>query len=723
MTSKNLFWASSKENHKRRIWVWVITVLAQLMMYVGVLTVYLSRIRMWNAQGSYRTKEEYQSALYQATRDALAFQDNLLLPLIILAAIIGIQGFSYLYDRRKVDMYHSVPVDKNRRFAVVYVNGMMIYLASTFISLFIGVVTAAVQGAVNGEVMTAVGLGFLWNLLFFMVVYHTMILAVMLTGSRMLTFCIAGMLIGYEALLYEFLASMRYAFFDTVSGFYVTYEPKLSVLYDYNTNMWNYKSIQEIRVLAGELLPYYGKWFILAVVLLALSWMCYRKRPSEAAGKAIAFPVTEPFLKIAAAIPASIGLGMWVYDAAYGNAVLTAVSMAGACVIACAVIEVIYDFDLKSLFHHPISSGIAVAGIIFIFLSFQFDLFGYDAYIPSADKLDSIAINVDYYGQFWDEDFNYVGTSDFSEEHMYLRDVEPVLALADSAREKKPEDMTDARTVNVLYRLKSGRKVGRCFWVDSTDPGSEELLNRIMATKEFKEGSFQIMTDEDSFAKATGMVYSNGATNTALPAKDSPKLREAYLKDMENFDFSLVINNRPCGRVSVNFPNWFSTTLDVYDSFENTIAYLQSQEAFYPVELNPEDIADITVTHYHNEIYGDGDGNDDGIMPLGSVDTVAEAAWVSNSSYDYEGVPTISETFTTEEEFAQIVPHIYPEFLSTAWNHPYELDSDYDIYITFKKDTTYPYDRSQFGVYYRFYTGEAPEFVVEATAIGAEEAQ
>ncbi|MDE6388462.1 MAG: hypothetical protein K2L82_11730 [Lachnospiraceae bacterium] len=717
MTSRNSFWASSKENHKRRVWVWIIAVLAQLMMYVGVLTVYLSRIRMWNTQGSYRTKEEYQNALYQATRDALAFQDNLLLPLIILTVIIGIQGFSYLYDRRKVDMYHSVPVDKNRRFAVVYVNGLIIYLTSTLVSLLIGVITAAVQGAVNGAVMAAVGLGFLWNLLFFLVIYHTTILAVMLTGNRFITVCIGGMLILYERIIYSLMGSMQYSFFDTVSGFYVMHEPKLSVLYDYDMNMWDFKQIQEIRELAGELLPYYGKWFILAVVLLAVSWLCYRKRPSEAAGKAIAFPVIEPFLKVVAAIPAGIGLGMWVHSAAYGNAILTAVSMAGAGVIACAAIEVIYDFDLKSLFKHLISSGIAVAGIVFIFLSFKLDLFGYDEYLPSVDELDSIAVNVDYYGQFWDKDFNYFSTSEFSEEHMYLQDKEAVLTLADKARAEDAEDMTDARCINVLYRLKSGRKVGRRFWVDFANPGNEELLNRIMGTKEFKEGSFQIMTDQDSFAEATAMVYSNGATNAALPAEDALKLREAYVKDMEQFDFTMVINNRPCGRINVSFPNWFNTTLDVYDNFENTIAYLQSKEAFYPIELNPEDIADITITHYHNEIYGDGD--EDGIMPLEDV-AVADT-WVVDSDYAYESVPVISETFMEEEEFAQIVPHIYPEFLSSAWNHTYELDGDYDIYITFKKDTTYPYDRSQFGVYYRFYTGEVPEFVVEATAIGAEE--
>lgn len=719
MTSKNSFWASSKENHKRRIWVWIITVLAQLMMYVGVLTVYLSRIRRWNVEGVYRTREEYQNALYQATKDALAFQDNLMPVLIVLAVIIGVQGFSYLYDRKKVDMYHSVPVDKNKRFAVVYINGMIIYLTATLASLLIGIIVAAVQNAANGEVMAAIGLGFLWNLLFFMVVYHTTVLAVMLTGNRLITLCVTGMLIGYEPILYDLLENMQYSFFETVSGFYVTHIPKLSVLYDYNINTWNLKQPEKVAVLAKVMLPYYGKWFILAVVLLIAAWLCYRKRPSEAAGKAVAFVRVEPFLKVFVAVPIGVCLGMWVHSAAYGNAVLTAVSMAGGGAIACAAIEVIYDFDIKSLFKHLVSSGAAIAAIVFIFLAFKMDLFGYDDYIPSADKLESIAVSVDYYGQFWDKEYNYVGASEFSEEHMHLQDVEPVLILADKARQENVEDMTDARIINVLYRLSSGRRVGRRFYVDFDNPVNEALMNRIVGTKEFKEGTYQIMTDQDSFADVTAMTYSNGATNVALPAQDAQMLREAYVKDMEKFDFTLAINNRPCGRIHMNFPNWFGTDLDVYDSFENTIAYLQSKEAYYPVELNAEDIADMTITNYHMELYenGDHDGEVDPLVFNSAV--AAEASWVSG--YADEGDTIVTETFTDEEDIAQIVPHIYPAYLSAAWNHSGELDDNYDIYITFKKDTTYPYDRSQYGVYYKFYTGQAPEFVEEATALDAGE--
>ena len=225
MTSKSSFWVSCKENNKRRIWVWIVALLTQAMMYVGVLTVYLSRIRRWNSMEAYRTAEDFQNALYQAAKDALGFQDNLMVTLIVLAAVIGIQGFAYLFDRRKVDMYHSVPVNKNTRFAAVYVNGITIYLVSTLSALFVGIVMAALQHAVDGEVMTAVLLGFLWNLFFFLVMYNTAVLAVMITGNLFITICLAGALASYELVVYYQLGNMQAAFFETRSNFFISHEP------------------------------------------------------------------------------------------------------------------------------------------------------------------------------------------------------------------------------------------------------------------------------------------------------------------------------------------------------------------------------------------------------------------------------------------------------------------------------------------------------------------
>ena len=709
MTSKNSFWDNYRENHKRRIWVWIISVVGQLMAYVGILTVYLSRIRQWYVQGNmYLTYEDYHDAMCRATAEALGFQDRFLVTVIGLAFIIGVQGFSYLHDRRKVDLYHSVPVDKNRRFLTVYLNGIMIYLTSALVSILVGVGVAAAQDAVNSQTLATIGIALIWNLLFFLTIYHTVILAVMLTGNRLIAICMAGIFILYEIILYGLNENMKNIYFDTYSTYFVGHAPKLSAVDDFFMNTFELQRERDIQIVVGRVFPYYGKWLILAVVILAFSWFCYRKRPSEAAGRAIAFVKTEPVLKVLVAIPASVGIGIIVHSASYGSTFLTLVSMVLSGVIVCAALEVIYDFDIKSLFKHLISDGVAVAGIIAVFIIFNNDLLGYDEYVPLENEVDSAVIYLSNYEEFWKEDFTHLSSTDFMKEHMFLTDVEPVLTLASKCRQERLEDMSDLRTVYVMYRLKSGREVGRKFWVDYGNPANEELLNRIVGTKEYKEGAFQIMTDRDSFDQVQAISYSNGAAGVALPAEDGQKLRDAYVKDMEKFDFSLVRHERPCGRIEILLSNARTVRLNVYESFENTIAYLQTEDAYYPVQLNPADIESISIVNYHY--------------------TSAEpASYDSPADYNLamgQAAATgtmVSETFYDEEQFAQIVPVIYPSELSELWhNDDVEMDANYDIYVTFKKDTTYPYLRDKLYFSYTFYAGQVPDFVAEATAIGAE---
>ena len=125
MTSKNLLSVRLKENNKRRVFTWVVSFLTQLIAYEGILTVYLSRIRANKSNGVYATVEQYVKEMNGAVEDALGFQ-GIVYPclVLVLAVFIGIQGFSYLYDRKKIDMYYSVPVSAKSRFAVVYINGI-----------------------------------------------------------------------------------------------------------------------------------------------------------------------------------------------------------------------------------------------------------------------------------------------------------------------------------------------------------------------------------------------------------------------------------------------------------------------------------------------------------------------------------------------------------------------------------------------------------------------
>ena len=49
---------------------------------------------------------------------------------------------------------------------------------------------------------------------------------------------------------------------------------------------------------------------LMGAVLTALSWLLYQKRPSEATGKALVYPISQPILKAYLMFIVAIGAGM-----------------------------------------------------------------------------------------------------------------------------------------------------------------------------------------------------------------------------------------------------------------------------------------------------------------------------------------------------------------------------------------------------------------------------
>ena len=65
----------------------------------------------------------------------------------MVAIIAAIQGFSYMYQRKKLDMYMSVPVTKGRRFAAIYLNGFLVYFLSYLLNLLLSFFVGQAMGA------------------------------------------------------------------------------------------------------------------------------------------------------------------------------------------------------------------------------------------------------------------------------------------------------------------------------------------------------------------------------------------------------------------------------------------------------------------------------------------------------------------------------------------------------------------------------------------------
>ena len=232
MMSKNSFLVNMKENNKRRIWVWVISILCFVLAYpVGVaLMIKQAQTNLDWIKAEYGAAAEsiLQSRLLENVKYMMGTSFILMGFTVAIAVIAGIQGFSYLYSRKKIDFYMGMPVKQSRRFLVIWINGILIFLLPYLMGMGISLLLAAGNQACNGEILATALRAFGIHLCLFLGMYHLSILAVMLTGNMVVTGL--GLLV---LCLYEFMVravdySYKSLFFRYFGGYFYEQVPLFS---------------------------------------------------------------------------------------------------------------------------------------------------------------------------------------------------------------------------------------------------------------------------------------------------------------------------------------------------------------------------------------------------------------------------------------------------------------------------------------------------------------
>lgn len=748
MTLKRSFWDKCKENNKRRIWVWAVSILAQLIMYPGITLIYMSRIHSRGMSGEYYGSiGDYQRMLKSTAAEALGFHTNarVVVMLLILAALIALQGFGWLHDRQKLDLYRSVPVREKDRFAVIYFNSVMIWLLPYLASQLLGLLTAGLYGAVSGTVLISCAASLIANLFYFLFNLNLFILAIALTGNRILACLGFAFLSVLGEWLYQVIKTLQQTMFDTVCYAFSSSRVPLSIFFEYAESTYNWEEQLKYQRpgFITDITPVLVRWAVCAAAIGILAYLCYRKRPAESAGKAIAYPVVWPFIKVMIVVSGALFTANAVYEWSENSAVIAFFGLVGSAALFSCILEVICELDIRAAARHPVSSGFALSLALVIFCIFWFDVFGYDNYIPERDRVESTAVILgDYSQDYWkyvrepaaDAEPGYnvwngkismtpygsVSPHEYAENNMFLTDTDAVVALAqkgialngqksrtDASNIVSVEEKRSFRYVNVLYRLNNGRRVTRSYEIDMRDPEIAGILDAIIGSKEYRDGFYmpaatpECLTDDNM-----RLYYTNGSVQTEIAPSDAEELYRAWDHDMEKYDYSYASTHDMCGEIRINALG--TIRLPVYDSFTDTIEFLSDRGAYYPLYPDVDDIESLTVTNYN---YAEED----------SGDSVAYSTYKArNVTAVYED-RTVTEVYEDPEQIRQIMETVYPDTLSQQWrqtdpddpSYGY-MDANYTITIAFKQDMDYPYKKVPDSFSIRH--GQVPDFVAEDTA-------
>ncbi|MFA9375831.1 MAG: DUF6449 domain-containing protein [Lachnotalea sp.] len=618
MTSKNLYFNLLKEDMKQRLWT---VALAMLAFAVGLPIYAMLRLN--------RIKDSIEYGGIEAARNYYASIANtsgigVLIVITIVGAIIcGISGFAYLYSKRKVDLYHSIPVKREKLFMVTYINGVIIYVVPYLINLVIYIIIGAANGLLSGNAVSSAILTVGINLIGYLLVYSITIIAVMMTGNLIVGLLGTAVLMIYGPAVLTIKVSICELFFKT----YYQYGD-VPDQFAYVSPIFAYIKLAVSNNISSFVTCFVGT-IVVTLLSIALGVVLYRIRPSEAAGKSMAFKNTQGIIKILIVLPTALVGGLLLMSMSETTSfawMLFGIVFIGF--LAHGIIEIIYNNDFKCMIANKIQLAVCIIVSLIIAGAAKTDLIQYDSYMPKESKVESMSVdfediepNYEYFdlnNEYYDTNqfnpYNKVSSSKYRLDHINMTNFDSAYQLVKYAKDNNYyetdylyENSTDRfTTFTVKYILNNKKEIYRVYTVKLTD--IMKYVNNIYSDENYKEGTYQIIKMDRSLINL--IKYYNVAEDMEVDLKlteeQKQKLIDIYVADLKTLIGNELVDNIPITQLSFRVGGDDDNSLQsyyVYPQFTKTIEYMKSLGANLEITtVNSDNIDSITITDYSSNV-------------------------------------------------------------------------------------------------------------------------
>lgn len=656
MTSRNLFFKMMKEDLKRKIWAVSLAFLSFFFWMPVNAAMSISNLQQmyqrWLVNGTtfaegITPEIRYSEKLLQVVDTTIGFENPLNAATISVAAIVlALTGFMYLHSRKQVDFYHSVPIKREMIFAGKYINGILIILVMYLLNMFLAMGILAANGLSLSAMLPSGFITFAVHAGGFFIIYSLMVIAVMLTGNFFISILGGTVLFVYIPAVIALVQGFLYLFFETINRRGMNLEAwmlKGSPISGYIDLLVKGAGLKPDQY--GSLMSSVGMMVLIGLIMTVIALFLYKKRPSESAGKAMAFQLTKAPIKVLLVTPITIAASMLFWNIYYSLPWAVFGFVMGLAV-SHAIVEIIYHFEFRKLFtnlHHMAVCGVLALITIAVF---RFDLLGYDSYKPGADEFRTASVNVYNINQMGNygipyqyengtgthTSWRYMSQEDYVAENMKFTDYEIVEALADAGiseaeTQKKlkfsGQESTENRpgfwtTLEIGYTLQNGKTKYRTYHVNVSE--MRDVFDRLYENAEYKHGTLPFLSYE--IDNITGVYESHDSGIQKVDA-DSALLEKIFnackeetlaltLEERANetpvtsLRFLTIAEHNYIRSISLqNNPNFIGdfrmedmsqvNFVPVYPSFEKTIALLKEAGVEEIGFVDPDDVLRVEI--------------------------------------------------------------------------------------------------------------------------------
>ncbi len=603
MTSKISFFNIAREDLRRRVWMIALSCLGSfLSLPIAFLLSNTGILKRIERANSNLTDAELMAQYYESFfhTDALITVGAVL---AVGAVITAIWGFRYLYSRKMVDLYHSIPIKRERLFLIVYLNGLLIwlvpFLAAVGVTLLLVLANMASYsalayfGAVAGIVLRLVLVAILCYLSF----YHILLVGVMLSGNAFNALFVTAVLSGGSAAFYGILQLLYSAFYDTFVSAPITWQhmiwtsPLVCPFFLMSDFAESGAGALFIHASASNYDPYWlfriGNFLVMLFNLL-VAYHLYKKRPSELAEHGVDHKRARSLIRVVVGVVAGLVGSLILQGILDEDAIAWQVFGILLCgIVAFGVTDIILHMNFKTFFAHKKQMAITVIASCLILFVFAFDLTGFDTRLPKKDHIKNAAI---YVSNFDDDSNRYQfredGTMYWNYDYYTVRDFKnldalyPLLErLTDEGHQSQAGQST---SIEVSMKTVFG-PFKRHYRIHQNDL---ELLRPIIETEEYLQTFYPLSSGY--FPYPVELRAKSRISYTECNVSDPVRIQEildAYQADFrDNCTLEKLESGIEVAYLQLYFPyerenNTNSLRLELYSHYTRTIEKLKE---YYP---------------------------------------------------------------------------------------------------------------------------------------------
>lgn len=610
MTSRISLGKLIKEELKHHI----ISIFAVVLVFLGEILFFYFAIQKLIQEG--RTMQYYREVLASEGEPTI----TAMIPTMMLAVLLAIEYFNYLHSQQKVDFYMSLPMRRKNQFWMGIIVCGIIYLVPCVCATGCECIVMYATGYGTSLCLENMIWRFLCKMIAFAACFLTMTLAMIMTGHLVVAMLGFGAFCSYVPLILRWIVPVyESVFFDTYTASYDS------------SGVWNYFSpITLIYGLTRDYLNWtiarHWQYFIASIVFVVIigciTRIAYIKRPAEAAGRAMAFSKMNSLIRFLIVIPLALYFG-WVISEVAPNATIGWLfgGMIIGAVILHGIMESIFQFDMRGMYTKKKQLGISIfiCGVFILF--FQMDIFKYDAFVPDAEKIESVKVIPTYKNTNLTDGIYVDQFGGMSGE--VVNDVVKLAEILVTQNDQIKEELNlgdsningEIGAVTITYQMKNGGTKARTYYMNLGDETVCERVNKVCETAEFKK-DFCILYNVQS-EDVKRLVYDDVLTTQTLNFSEEEQrefisiyldeFAKMSLTDMENID--KVANLRVEYKESLYLEYFREETYDIYKSFTKTIAFLEKHgvevgKTFKNCELVSLEAYDLYISELEGTLPG-----------------------------------------------------------------------------------------------------------------------